>query len=510
MTAASAPRRPLASNVVANVANAATTIAASAVALPLILHYVGIDGFGIWTLAQTSLVYVATAETGFGPAVQRYVSVAHGARDARTASRIVWSSSAFYVVLGVLVAVATVLLAPALVDLFNVPAALHADAVTMFRLIGPVMLLALLAAGLGNVLQGVERFVAATAATAASVATFLVVAVILLATGHGLVGLAIAAGAQYAVGVVVRVWLVRDLLAIAPFGRISRHEARGLLSFSARMQVNVLSTLVNSQTDKIIVGLIATTAAVGEVGIGSQVAEALRFIVFAALGPSIARMAVSHGEGDPAVLGRLYHRLKGVWLPATGGAVLVACGAVFPLIAAWLGPGYGKAALYAGLLTVAYGINAMTGPGTAYLRAIGRPGLEARYGALVIVLNLATTVGLGLVFGPIGVVAATTFAYSAGTAWFMLRLRANEPAHERQSVDAEPPSRVRIAAGALLAGAFTLGWGLLALELTPRPVALVLVAAGAGAALLGYFALVMKVRPDLTSLPLARRFAARP
>jgi O-antigen/teichoic acid export membrane protein len=480
-------RQPLARNVVANLVNAAATIGASVVSVPLILHYLGLNAFGVWTLAQTAVLYIATAETGFGPAVQRFVSVAHGAGDDDAASRVIWSASGFYLVLGALAAAAMYLLAPWLVSLFNVPHPLRADAREMFRLIGPVMLLALLAAGQANVLQAVERFTGAALATAISAVTFLALAAVLLIGGHGLVGLADAALGQQAVGVVVRTWLVRDLLAVTPFGRVGRAEARRLGHFSLRMQVNVISTLVNSQTDKIVVGLIATTAAVGQVGIGSQVAEAERFLAFAALGPLIARMAISHGEGDPARLAALYRQLDRVWRPATAGFALVVCGAMYPLIASWLGPGHGDAALYGVLLTIAYGINALTGPGIAYLRATGRPGLEARYGALVIGLNLAATIVLGVLFGPTGVVSATAFAYATGTIWFLARLRS-----------AGPPARgevsLRAALAAPAAAAATLGWGLLALAVFPRGVALVLVVAGTAAALLAYLAAATGVR----------------
>ena len=120
----------------------------------------------------------------------------------------------------------------------------------------------------------------------------------LLADGAtGSAGLAEAVVLQHAVGVAMRVWMVRDLLFGVPFSRVSRVEARALAGFSARLQVAVLSTLVNSQTDKLVVGLVATTAAVGEVGIGGQVAEAVRFMAMAALGPVLARLAIVHGEG---------------------------------------------------------------------------------------------------------------------------------------------------------------------------------------------------------------------
>ena len=75
----------------------------------------GLGGFGVWTLAQTALFYVATAESGFGPAVQRYVSVAHGGGESAHAARIIWSASAFYVALGAVIAAAAFVLAPAIV-----------------------------------------------------------------------------------------------------------------------------------------------------------------------------------------------------------------------------------------------------------------------------------------------------------------------------------------------------------------------------------------------------------
>jgi O-antigen/teichoic acid export membrane protein len=484
-------RGPLSRNVVLNMLNAGATIGAAVLSVPLILYYVGADGYGVWVLAQTAVIYVATAETGFGPAVQRYVSVAHGAMDARGTARVVWSATGVYVVLGAVIAVIVALLAPAVVRLFDVPAALRDDAETMFRLMGPVMLLALIAAGLANVLQGVERFAAAAWATVLSYAVFLAAAAALLVAGHGLVGLAEAAMVQYAVGMIVRVWMVRDLLAVAPFARVSPAEARGLVSFSARMQVNVLSTLINSQTDKVIVGLITTTAVVGEVGIGSQVAEAGRFLAFAALGPMLARMAIAHGERDPAHLANLYRQLNGVWLPGAAGLTVLGCAVMYPLITGWLGSGHRDAALYGALLTLAYGVNALTGPGVAYLRAVGRPGLEARYGSLVILLNVAGTVALGLLFGPTGVVSATAIAYVIGTVWFFRRLPSQVPA-------APAPQHgvgLRIVVACLLAAGAGLAWGLLAVAILPPGFALVLVGAGAAAAGVGYLSVVTGVRP---------------
>src|SRR5262249_29838711 len=157
-------------------------------------------------------------------------------------------------------------------------------------------------------------------------------------------------------------------------------------------------------------GLIAGTAAVGEVGIGSQVAEATRFLAGAALGPIIARLAIAHGAGDSEQLNALYHRIDGLWLRLCAGLTVIAVAGMTPLIDAWLGDEAGDAALYGMVLTLAYGVNLLTGASVAYLRALGRPGLEARYGGIVIAANISLTVVLGIAFGPVGVVSATAAA----------------------------------------------------------------------------------------------------
>ena len=223
-------RQPLSRNVVANVVNAAASILLAAISVPLALHYVGLDGFGVWTLAQTALVYVATAETGFGPAVQRYVSVARGAGHLPSATPVVWSAAGFYFLLGGLLAAVTALAAPSIVALFDVPPDLQDDAVDMFRITGVTMLLALLASGLANVLQGMERFFAATIVTAITAVVFLVAATTLLASGQGLRGLALAALAQQLVGVVIRIGMVLDVLTAARPALVSRAEGRELLA----------------------------------------------------------------------------------------------------------------------------------------------------------------------------------------------------------------------------------------------------------------------------------------
>ena len=86
----------------------------------------------------------------------------------------------------------------------------------------------------------------------------------------------------------------------------------------------MLSTLVNSQTDKLVVGLVATTAAVGEVGIGSQVAEAVRFMAGGAR-PGARASRHRPRRGRAGRLAALYHQAEFVWLRLGVGLTVIAC-----------------------------------------------------------------------------------------------------------------------------------------------------------------------------------------
>ena len=193
----------------------------------------------------------------------------------------------------------------------------------------------------------------------------------------------------------------------------------------------------------------------------------------------------------------LYRRLEDLWLRLSVGVTTIATAIMPALIAGWVGDDAGDAPLYAVILTFGYCISTFAGPGAAYLRAVGRPGLEARYGAVLIVANVVASIALGIAFGPLGVVSATAIAYLAGTAWFMTRVREVVPP---PPAGTPRPAYARIGAAAVVAAAAAAGWGLLMVEVLPRGVALVPLGAGAGLAFVAYASVATGVRPSPAGL----------
>ena len=106
-------RRPLSLNVAANAVTAASLLLTALISVPLMLDEIGLAGYGVWTLAQTIILWTTIAEAGFGPAIQRFVAVGHGAGDGGEVRRLLWSTLLAYAVAGAVIGAACLLAAPA-------------------------------------------------------------------------------------------------------------------------------------------------------------------------------------------------------------------------------------------------------------------------------------------------------------------------------------------------------------------------------------------------------------
>ncbi|MEA2442730.1 MAG: hypothetical protein QOJ12_22 [Thermoleophilales bacterium] len=481
-------RGTLGSNILASAINVLVVVGTSLVAVPLLIDRLGIDGYGLWTLAQTVIIYVTTAELGVGPALARFTSV-HRDHPERP-RQVMVAALILYTLAGLAVVAACHLLARPLVDLFPVPARLRDDSIATVGIVGWVSLVALLAGALGHMLAGLERFGAFTWTNVVGAATFLVALILLTRDGGRIQDAAYATLAQWGVVALVRLVVIRDI-ALGRGTRLpGRALLRELLGFSARLQLGVLASLVNTQTDRVVIGAVAIPATLGRASIATQVADAGRMLAYAAFNPMASRMAVTYGANGQPALDALLARQRRLWTTALLGGIAVAIGAVRPAIEGWLGTGYDQAALFAAFLIAGYGIGLIPGPLFAYLRAKGNPTLEGLFGLVTVAVNLCATIVLALLFGAPGVVAGTLAAYTASTIWVLRRSRSVVPPAEH-----EPARLARLLPALVVATAAAYGVGEGLLAIAPRAVALAALCAAAPAIYVAYLAATTGIDP---------------
>jgi len=387
---------------------------------PYLLRRLGLDVFGVWSLLGALLGTLTILDGGVGASLSRFYTLHGGRGNKAEVGRLITGSLLLFVVIGALISVLGYVTAPILVRALTIPRGVHDDAVTALRCLGPLVTLALISDSAVSLLQATSRFRGLAVVTFVSSAAY-VLGVVLFVSGRGsLLALVAVTAVRYIILILIGFAIAaREFTVQRPFlpGAALRQEFR---QYALRMQVSGITLVVNGETDAIVIGAVLPVRYVGLYTVGYQAATALRSLPLYAFPPILTRMtSVFARQGVDGTVAE-FHTLQARWLPLVLGYGAVATSAVGFGLEAWLGRGYGTSSAVAILLTAGYMVQvAATGMRTCFVRSIGRPGLETRYSLAAMALNLALTIPFALLFGAVGVVAATAAGLLIGSLYFV-------------------------------------------------------------------------------------------
>ncbi|HLI78429.1 MAG TPA: hypothetical protein VKV03_00530, partial [Candidatus Binataceae bacterium] len=131
-----ARRTGLAANLVWNLAGESMPVLAAVVAIPILVHRLGADRFGVLTLSWAVAGYFGLFDFGLGRALTKAMvqelSIGRGAK----AATLFWTVLAMMLALGVVAGVTLAMLAPWLTrDALRIPLALHDETIVGLNLI---------------------------------------------------------------------------------------------------------------------------------------------------------------------------------------------------------------------------------------------------------------------------------------------------------------------------------------------------------------------------------------
>ena len=394
---------------------------------PLLLSRLGLDRFGIWSLALVVLSTMRLLDGGVAASAARFYAM-HAAQDDRVeAGRLLVGSLLFLACLGAVLTLAMYPLAPEIVDLLHVPARLHGEAALVLRWVPALAALALIGDSTSAILVGHGRFKALAATMWASAAAFAVTVVVFVDPGAHLDALMAATAFRFVTLTAANLGLGAKHVSIRwPF-LPSLATAKELGSYASRMQLSAATGFVNEGLDAIVIAAALPVRYVGLYQIGAQVAAAVRSLPLYAFAPLLTRLTtifrLEGREGAAIEFGRL----ERTWAPAVLSYGVVAIAAVGFSVPIWLGDRYALSGVVAAVLLAGYTVHVgLTGMRTCYVRAVGRPGLETRCSTVWTVVNAALTVPLVLLAGVVGVVAATAVAGMVASLYFVSLCRREE------------------------------------------------------------------------------------
>lgn len=370
--------------------------------VPVMIHGLGLEGFGIVTLIGSVIGYFGLLDVNLSAGAIKYLSQYHTQKDEARFAQTFWFGAAFYGALGLIGGAAIWLCATVVLEhLFKVSDAARSDTLLALQVAALGFLLSQVQSYLLIVPQALQRYDRSAQTEILFGIVGNLAAATAAATGLGIAGVI---AARVAVNALNVAWLVRVLhslgVPIAPAWP-ARDVVRAMTHFSAYAYLSRLATLFHQHGDKLIIGTLAGPVALAFYTVPTQLAGrvlGLSFRLSSVIFPRVSSLAAS---GEQVRLRLMYldasRLLTYLNLSVLGLIVLV--GDEF--LRRWVGaefvtPGYPVLIL----ITLALMVDSLTNIPSLITDGLGQPRVTGRFalarGVVGLVLVYAGTRAAGI------------------------------------------------------------------------------------------------------------------
>ncbi|HYM80230.1 MAG TPA: oligosaccharide flippase family protein [Candidatus Limnocylindria bacterium] len=338
-------------NVVTNYLRFAIAGVIGFVITPVMVHLLGDGDYGLWVTVFSLTGYFGLVDQGIRPSLVRYVSQHRAASDDQGLSRTINSAIALYTSVGVLVAIASIVLAANFAVWFKVAPEQVESARTTVLLAGLSLALGFPLGVFGAALSGLQRYDIANGLGIAIGILRGIAFVAVLRTGGGIVGLAWASLGANLLGHLLSWYWARRLMPTVRFGPrfVTGEHLRRIGSYSGIAFIGALANSLAFQTDALVITAFLGAALVTPFALAAGLVEQARSLVYSAtfvLSPTASEM---HTLGESDQLGAML-------IAGTKYSVLLSWPVLMALVVfggnlieTWIGPAYASAAT---LLTI--------------------------------------------------------------------------------------------------------------------------------------------------------------
>lgn len=390
---------------------------------PIILSYVTIEEYGLWSYCFVILSYLATTAFGFNNTYIRYTADYRSRNENGKLNELLSTGLITMIAFSAVIFCALWLLIPILLTLLGIDTALQETARKLLLGTAAIFVLNSSLAGFQFILEGEQRI--ALVRKILLVASVIEIALILVffETGFGVFALLWAFVVRLAVTIVLCIFFA---YRVFPFLRISlklyRREAlKAFMGFGNQMNLLGLLALLINSLDRIFITRILHLQAVGIYEIGRKLPNMGLMLPGAIAGTLMPAASHLEGSSQQQRLGRLYLASTRylMMLSSIPYAFLILFAP--QIIETWVGTGFDESVYVMQILAAGTFINLFTGIGTACARGIGKPKYEIQYMTLSTLLILATAVPLIHRLGIAGGAWAYCIGQSVGSVYFLWR-----------------------------------------------------------------------------------------
>lgn len=392
--------------------------------VPFMVSYLGTARFGIWALISVLTGYFGLFDFGVGTSFVKYISEYYAKKEYDKINAIVNTGFIFYLFLGMVILGILMLVMNPLLSFLNIPSELHEEASFVF-------IVGILLFGISNAVSSFEALQAGLQRMDITNIITIIISIpniagtiILLKKGYGLRGLiinsAIFTVLTAIINIIVAYKLFPELKCSIAF--FYKNMMKKLFNFGYKVEIAVISVVVTTQTDKLLITIILSVALVTYYQLGNAIVQAILSItalLVSALMPAFSEME-ARGERQLLLIGylRMTKYLAFVSIPLFIFVMIFAP----EIMNIWMGPGYQKSVFIIQILSIGWLFNKLAHVGATVSMAIGKPQLMAKSSIIIIVLDICLSVFLIKLFGFYGVAWGTSIAVVVGTIYFQIML----------------------------------------------------------------------------------------
>ena len=381
---------------------------------PILIHQLGLDRWGLFTLALAMVGVFGVFDFGVGQALTRALSERIGPtwdRHARNDDAVALVEAALAALFGISVVVAIGLwfFIPLLVDrILLVPPGLRDQAIGAMRVLAAAAPLVVLNAALWGVLAAYQRFRAANLVTIPVNIFYYLGPVLVLLVWDSLIGVMLALVACRLANTLSYLWLIRPLLPGLGLRRPRLALVAPLLHLGGWMTFSGLLTQAVLYADRFLIGALLSLSAVAFYATPLDLVLRV-WILPVAVAQTLLPAFASSFAAAPAQTAALLRRGGLLVMLLVFPACLLLVGGAREILWLWLGQGFaegsGRVLQWLGLGVF---FSCVAFAPSALLDAIGRPDATARFGLVQAVVFIPLAVLLIHLIGIEGAAIAWT------------------------------------------------------------------------------------------------------
>jgi O-antigen/teichoic acid export membrane protein len=309
------------------------------VTVPVIIHHLGLGGYGIWSIIMTAAIYMRFGSVGIKGAFQKYVAESTGDGNYRRASELLSTGTAGIVILSVVGLIPVIVFSWQLASLAGVPHEFLTDTARALSVFGLTMVFANSGAAYEAIVLGGHRIdLARKASTVLTVAEAIAI-VALLHFGFGLFPMACVMAISE---LVYLTFCYAAARRVAPhvrvsFGLVTRRVSREVLRFAGSYQLLSVLQLTYAALVPVVVLRAYGANAAGVYAVAIRLAQPVTMCHNALLLPILSSGAMIYATRASERLKRLLAKSLKVTLAMTIAPLALISSFGVYVVQAWTG-----------------------------------------------------------------------------------------------------------------------------------------------------------------------------